>query len=88
MKTKFLLPGLAVIFAIGMSFTTVNKDTDPNQDYILENGVYQPIGMELNCGEGTITCQVQFGPNGTVHEVYDAIDDKEPKTGGGGVIEL
>lgn len=51
MKTKFLLPVLAMIFAVGMSFTTLESANNPNMDYYSNNGNLLPIGQELTCGQ-------------------------------------
>ena len=88
MKTKFLLPVLAAIFAIGMSFTTVNAVSDPNTDYILIRGNFEPIGMELDCDPGTQSCRVQLEPNGTIYDVYDAADPNTLKIGSGVVKKV
>ncbi len=82
MKTKFLMPVLAAIFAIGMSFTTLEKVADPSQDYILQNGSFMPIGTELNCGIGNKTCTVKL-QDGNVYNVYDAADPNTLKKGDG-----
>jgi len=87
MKTKFLLPVLATIFAVGMSFTTVDNPGDPNQDYVLQNGNFMPIGTELNCGTGNFTCQVRLS-DGEVYDVYDAADPKTLKIGDGTIKTL
>lgn len=87
MKTKFLLPVLAMIFAIGMSFTTLNSDTDPNMDYInTESGVV-PV-QELNCGSGSLKCEARLTQGGKVYPVYDDANLSIRKTGNGEVIEL
>ena len=88
MKTKFLLPVMAMIFAIGMSFANVQKASSPSTDYVLQNGTYEPINMELNCGEGSQSCLVQFEPDGVIYEVYDAANPYSLKLGSGDVIEL
>ncbi|WP_026837726.1 DUF6520 family protein [Gillisia sp. JM1] len=85
MKTKFLIPVLAAIFAIGMSFTTIENESDPSQDYILQNGDFMPLGTELNCGTGVKTCKVKL-QNGNVYDVYDAADPNSLKRGNGEVI--
>ena len=88
MKTKFLLPVLAMIFAVGMSFTTLEKVGDPSTDYILQNGTFMPLGTELDCGNGTIVCRVQLEPDGPLYEVYDAINPNVLKKGNGDIQKL
>ena len=87
MSTKFLLPVLAMIFAVGMSFTTLDKASDPNSDYILIEGSFEPLNMELNCGDGTVQCRVRL-QDGSEHDVYDAPNPNKPKVGIGQVIIL
>ena len=87
MKTNFLIPVVAMIFAIGMSFATPVQETDPTQDYILEDGSFVPLGQELDCGEGNVVCQVRF-PNGEITEVYDAADPDSLKQGDGEIEDL
>lgn len=89
MKFKFLLPVLAAIFAIGMSFTTLNEVGDPNTDYIqLEDGSFEPIGVELECGEGTKNCQVLMPGETIPRNVYNAPNTSSLKKGDGDVREL
>lgn len=88
MKTNFVLPMLALIFAIGISFANVETTSDPNTDYILENGSFVAINIELDCGSGTETCQVQFEENGPIYDVYDDDDPTTLKKGDGEVKRL
>lgn len=88
MKRKFLLPVLAMIFAIGMSFTTVNSAGNPDEDYIIQNGTFMSLGSEVSCGSGAIVCRVQLKPNGPLYDVYDANDPSTLKRGNGIVIKL
>jgi hypothetical protein len=88
MKTKFLIPVLAAIFAIGMSFTTLDSAGNPSQDYIVQDGVFMPLGEELNCGNGSIVCRVQLEPNGQIYEVYDSINPSVLKKGNGDIKKL
>lgn len=88
MKTKFLLPALAMIFAIGMSFATENKQTDPNTDYVLIDGNFRSIKMELNCPEASGVCTARLKPGGQVYEVYDAADPNTLKPGDGTTINV
>lgn len=70
MKTKFLIPVLAILFATGMSFTTVSLGKAQTQDFIRVNNQWVPI-MEINCGQtGSNNCQVRLS-DGSVHNVYD-----------------
>ena len=70
MKTKFLIPVLAILFATGMSFTTVSLGKAQAQDFIRVNNQWVPI-MEINCGQpGDNNCQVRLS-DGSTHNVYD-----------------
>lgn len=88
MRTKFFLPVMAMFFAIGLSFASVEKAIDPSTDYILQNGTFEPIGMELDCDPKQSTCQVQLEPNGQIYDVYDAPDPKTLKEGSGEVFRI
>lgn len=84
MKTKVFLPMLAFIFAIGMAFATVNLEPEPEMlasDYILVGSSWITI-PEQNCQEGQFNCQVRYGQNGPVLDVYDEMDDDVPKSSG------
>ena len=75
-KLKVILPMLAIIFAIGLTFASVSPKTDPNvqaNDYVLINGNWRAID-ETPCQAGDETCRVQFGENGPVYDVYDEMD--------------
>jgi len=63
---------LALIFSIGMSFTTLETDSVSN-DYVLNNGNWRAI-PEQACDPGPYTCQIRFGENGQDLEVYDEMD--------------
>lgn len=81
---KLILPMMALICAIGMAFTSVNLVEEPEtqaNDYILVNGTWQAID-EQNCTGLGFTCQVQYGTNGPRYDIYDEMDDAEPKTSG------
>lgn len=69
MKTKFLIPVLAIIFAVGMSFTTVNMGDKAAFDYYLLNNQWEEIPM-IDCGIGSLKCRVELS-DGTIHKVYD-----------------
>ena len=70
MKTKFLIPVLAILFATGMSFTTVSLGKAQAQDFIRVNNQWVPI-MEINCGQtDDNNCQVRLS-DGSEHNVYD-----------------
>jgi len=57
MKTKFLLPVLAIIFAVGMSFTTVNASLDTEAWIDLGDGTPFEINTIPCVGTGN-DCQV------------------------------
>lgn len=78
---KFLLPMLAIIFAIGVAFTAPEAQEEPPvqaYDYILVNGSWRAVA-EQNCSGTQFTCQVQLGTNGQVYDLYDEMNDPLPK---------
>lgn len=88
MKNKVLLPVVAIMFAIGLSFATENIEIDPTQDYYQESsGVFMPLGREIDCVNNNDSCWVEL-PNGEVHEIYDAPSPDSKKIGDGTVYEL
>jgi len=73
---KLILPMMAIIFAIGMTFASVDFKNEPvnqAQDYVLISGSWQGI-PEQNCPPGQNTCRVQFGQGGPIYDVYDEMD--------------
>ncbi|MEO2070420.1 MAG: DUF6520 family protein [Zunongwangia sp.] len=81
---KIMLLLLAFVFAIGVAFATVNvkpKIEFQANDYVRLNGSWEAID-EQSCEEGDFTCQVQYGQNGPVLDVYDEMGDEEPKSSG------
>ena len=87
MKNKVLLPLLASVFAVGMSFTTVEVDVDPANDYIRQGSIWHAI-PEMNCQPSNNACLVQLEPEGPVYQVYDAPDLSTPKPGTGVIFKL
>lgn len=76
---KLILPMLAFIFAIGLTFATANPESEPEpkelaNDYLLINGSWEAI-PEQDCSYGQFTCQVEIGEGGPVYEVYDEMDE-------------
>lgn len=81
---KMILPMLAMIFAIGLTFATVDPEFKPEpveqaKDYILINGTTWVSIDEQSCEGSEFICQVQDGENGPVYDVYDERNDDEPK---------
>lgn len=73
MKTKFLFPAVAIIFATGMSFTTVELGEKQTLDYYRENSQWMSI-PEINCGDlGPNNCEIRKS-DGSIHKVYDIQD--------------
>ena len=84
MKKRFLIPVMAMFLAVGMSFATTNpKGENEVQalDYYKVGGTWHSVA-EQDCGEGIYTCRVQFGGNGTPHDLYDNMGDIKPKPSG------
>ena len=81
MKFKSLLPALAFVSTIGMSFTTVNTKEQAS-DYIRVNNSWLEID-EQNCSnqeDDPYTCQVSTSVNGPTFDVYDEMDLDTRKT--------
>lgn len=72
MKTKIMLPALAFVFAIGMSFATERSTADPVNDWV-DVGLAEPVMIqEVNCGVGEdVFCTGQINGNGPELQVYD-----------------
>lgn len=87
MKTKFLLPVLATIFATAMSFTTARTNADPSHDYIFRNGAWQSI-PEMQCQDLNQDCLVRILPEGTTYKIYDSKSFSDLKPGSGEVTEI
>lgn len=85
MKTNFLIPALAFVSAIGMSFTTATQQ-DPMNDYIQRNGQWEAI-PEINCSPQSNDCRVVRGGEGPF-EVYDIMDLNSKKEGDGSITVL
>ncbi|WP_335965128.1 DUF6520 family protein [Galbibacter sp. PAP.153] len=76
---KLMLPMLAFIMAIGMSFAFVNKASDENL-YATKYVLLDPsdpsnpeswAAIEIECGAGPQNCTVTYQPSGETFEVYD-----------------
>lgn len=81
---KFLLPMLAIIFAIGVAFTSPEHTEEPTVesfDYILVNGSWRSIAEQSCEGEG-YDCTVQLGQNGQIYPVYDEMNTGTLKESG------
>lgn len=86
MKTrKLMLPMMAFICAIGMSFATVGLEADLMYDYIQTDSGWEEI-PELNCGEGIADCRALVDGEGPFL-VYDEENNLlSLKSGNGNVI--
>ncbi|PZW42729.1 hypothetical protein LX95_01046 [Mesonia algae] len=70
MKSKFLIPVLAMIFATGMSFTTAELGKEQAVDYIRVDNQWMAI-PEIDCGQvGPNNCRAKL-QDGSVHPIYD-----------------
>jgi hypothetical protein len=72
MKTKFLLPVLAMIFAIGMSFTSVNSNKAVATGFIETSpGNWEQV--DVDCPTGLNQCEMFFSSDpDEIYSVYDA----------------
>lgn len=83
---KLILPMMAMIFAIGLMFATVNPETEPNIPesdnyaamYVNVNNTWHQI--DVDCETGNRDCLVIFSddPSGTPYQVYNSpsLNDK------------
>lgn len=90
MKKLFLIPIMALLVVLGMSFTNFESETEEQpesvaSDYVYDNGNWQPI-PEQDCTGGNQTCRVQFGTNGPIYDLYDEMDLSTKKQNGSGSI--
>ncbi|CAL66353.1 DUF6520 family protein [Christiangramia forsetii] len=75
MKKLFLIPIMALLVVLGMSFTNLGSEIEEQpeivaNDYVYDNGNWRAI-PEQQCTGGTETCKVQFGQDGPVYDLYD-----------------
>jgi len=79
---KFILPMLAFVLAIGMSFAFVGT-VDPQFDYVDTGDPNNPLAIpETECITGTqFSCEVQLVEGGIEYQVYDDKDLNIEKTG-------
>lgn len=77
---KLILPIMAMIFAIGLSFATVNPNPEPEAeipqeyDYVYLGGDSWLQIDEQNCPTGEFDCTVRLGEGGPIQQVYDEED--------------
>lgn len=89
MKTKFLLPVLALIFAVGMSFTTLsNSSENYATKYVHDGTMWHQI--EVDCQTGTVDCKVIFSedPTETPYPVYNSQSFNNPVKGSEGIKRI
>lgn len=84
MKKKFLIPVMAMVFAIGMAFTNVDTAMDGYAEkYIRVDNTWRTV--EVDCGTKTAECLVMFSedPSATPHRVYNSRNLNDPALGTG-----
>ncbi|WP_298247940.1 DUF6520 family protein [uncultured Christiangramia sp.] len=86
MKKLLLIPMMALLVVLGMSFTNFESETEEQpvmvaSDYVLLNGNWTAI-PEQSCSGTTYNCKVKFQENGQEFPVYDEMDDPAPKRSG------
>lgn len=92
---KVILPLMAMIFAVGLTFATVNSEPEPkiseNENYALMyvniDGAWH--GIEVDCETGETNCRVIFtdAPTEGTFQVYNSQDLEDPAKGSTGVKE-
>lgn len=84
MKSKLLLPMMAMIFAIGLSFATERSAATQQWDYV-DVGMEQPypIPESISCsGQGVLQCLAEFEDEPGTYLIYDDEALTIPKMGG------
>lgn len=71
---------LAFVFAIALSFATVNLSPERAYETGRVNGPNGWETIDVDCGEGQLDCKVKFSPSGQEYQVYEA-DETTPRTG-------
>lgn len=79
---KFIIPMLAFVMAIGMSFATVSNELDYYQD----NG-WKSV-PEVTCQPADDECYIRLQADGPSLQLYDTPSIGDPKEGDGSVIDL
>lgn len=77
MKKLFLIPAMALLVVLGMSFTSENPEPevkDQANDYLLINGEWEEIAEQPCTTTGPEDCRVQLGENGPIYRVYDEMN--------------
>ncbi len=90
---KFILPMLAIIFAIGLTFAATNFKADPKNDnyatmYVNIDDTWHEI--EVDCETGTANCTVEFSedPSLTPYQVYNSRSLSDAASGSAGVKQI
>ncbi|MGC1632938.1 MAG: DUF6520 family protein [Gelidibacter sp.] len=83
MKKLFLIPTVALLVVLGMSFTNMARPTEIQpevfaNDYVLDNGNWRAIPEQI-CEGGAETCRVKFSVNGLSFDLYDEMDTNTRK---------
>ena len=90
-KLKMILPMLAFILAIGMSFAFVKTSAEKDYyatKYILVDGGWATINVECDT-QSDRDCMVKFSDNpGLVYEVYNSKNLNDPAEGNGQIITI
>ena len=78
MKKLFLIPAMALLVVLGMSFTSLGSETGVQpevvaSDYVIISGNWEAI-PEQDCNSGQYHCQVKFSENGQAYDVYDEMN--------------
>ena len=87
-KFKVILPMLAFVLAIGISFAFVN--TSAEKDYYATGYIQVPGGwatITVDCPDGSDDCLVKFQNDPTIYQVYTAKSTSSPALGDGSVEE-
>ena len=80
MKKRLMLPVMAFVFAIGLSFATERTAVDTQWDYI-DMGTHAQKIQEVTCVIGAEDCEGQLDINSQIYQIYDGPGLTNPKQG-------
>lgn len=83
---KLVLPMLAFVLAIGLSFAFADANEAVVQGYYEASpGNWQAVNVDC---EGSSDCKIRFLPDPTIYKVYATPDTSQPLDGSGEVVDL
>ncbi|WBL24268.1 DUF6520 family protein [Zunongwangia sp. HGR-M22] len=78
---KLILPLMAFICAIGMSFASSNFVAEQSTGYVFRNNTWEQVSVSCDTQEEN-ACLVKFSENGQEYQVYDSdLETERPGSG-------